>query len=84
MKFLKMKITRILAFVAACILTAFCTFGASKAFISREKIYNGSYYIHETGYYELMRELWAVSAIYMRNLDSNGSFTGSAELEKST
>lgn len=84
MKFLKMKITRILAFVAACILTAFCTFGASKALISREKIYNGSYYIHEAGYYELMSELWAVSAIYLRNLDSNGSFTGSAELEKST
>ena len=33
---------------------------------------------------ELFSELWVIGTMYLRNLDGNGKFTGSKQLEKST
>lgn len=90
MKFLKMKYTRITAFIAACIIVAGCTFRFMHLFLRHEKIINNDDdYISEMyGYSEdvnqLYKQLWAVGNIYLRYLDEDGSFTGSPELKAST
>lgn len=91
MKFLKHKLTRIIAFAAACVITAVCTFRFTDSLLGYDKLtesyteasYLSSYqFSHDVR--DLYRELWLVGNMYLRCLDEDGNFTGNDELESST
>ncbi len=84
MKFLKMKLTRIIAFFAACILTAYCAYSASGILMDYERYGYPHAEADDSEFGRLMTELWAVGNMYLRNLDENGKFKGSDDLKKST
>lgn len=83
MKLLKMKITRIAAFLSACAIIAYCVFGISKTYLSQNTIHKTMPNYNEE-FNGLMDQLWAVGVMYLRHIDANGSFDGSDELKKST
>lgn len=86
--FLKQKSTRIIAFISACVIFAVCAGIGLKQFFEIQKIYNGYNDLRHSEKNEeaeeLFSELWAVGNMYLRNLDENGKFTGSKELQAST
>lgn len=83
MKFLKMKATRVIAFLTACVLVGVCTFGVSKNYLEKEELYREmpTY----TGAFDgMMNQLWAVGVMYLRHIGPDGEFNGSEELKRST
>ena len=88
MKVLGNKLIRAIAFITACALMA------ASAFIMSDSLKNDvlsketDYYNMEETYSQsantLFVKLWSVANIYMRNLDSNGKFTGNKYLKAST
>lgn len=89
MKFLKQRITRIIAFAAACIIVAACALSVTKALLSHEKLISGgtdymSSYEYDYDLNELYRQLWIVGNMYLRNIDEKGDFTGTPEFRTST
>ncbi|MDE6035901.1 MAG: HAMP domain-containing histidine kinase [Ruminococcus sp.] len=89
-EFLHQKVTRIVAFISASVIFAVCIGFCINRYISTS-IYLNSVTSNQTDNYqfseerqELFSELWVIGTMYLRNLDSNGKFTGSKALEKST
>ncbi|MBD5160241.1 MAG: HAMP domain-containing histidine kinase [Ruminococcus sp.] len=84
------KSTRIVAFVSACVIFAVCAGGCIRKYIATSK-YMDNIYANQADINELFEEkqelfseLWVIGTMYLRNLDANGKFTGSKQLEKST
>lgn len=90
MRFLKQKLTRVIAFIAACILIAVCVFRVAAALNENDELIDAqnknylSSYNYETELNELCNGLWLVGNMYLRWLDKNGEFTGTPELKAST
>lgn len=90
MRFLKQKLARVMASIAACLLIAICVFRFAAALNENEKLIDTrqdnylSSYNYENEINELSNRLWLVGNMYLRLLDSNGEFTGAPELEAST
>lgn len=92
MKFLKQKLTRVIAFISACILTAVCVFRFAAALNEHDELIDRrsrwENYLSSYDYYEevnnLYNRLWLVGNMYLRWLDKNGEFTGTPELKAST
>lgn len=89
MKFLGNKLVRAIAFITACALMA------SAAYILADALEKNDRLTRETNYYNMEAEysqdantlfvrLWTVANMYMRNLDSDGKFTGNKYLKSST
>lgn len=88
---LKKRASRIIAFIISCVLIGICAFQGM--FIIDENVNNarkrsqlddciGSYgYTHDMNF--LFDQLWALSNIYLRNIDENGKFTCSNQYAKS-
>lgn len=84
------KSTRFVAFVSACAIFAVCIGGCIRKYIAISE-YMDNIYSNQTDTdelfeekQELFSELWVIGTMYLRNLDGNGKFTGSKQLEKST
>lgn len=89
MRFLKKKITRVIAFLISCVLVFICIFSAAKTILNHSIIYDNEADYLETIQYEhdinhLFVQLWAIGNMYLRNLDDKGNFIGSDEMKKST
>lgn len=89
-EFLLKKSTRIVAFASACVIFAVCVGCCVGRYILTDK-YMDNLRESKTNIYELsdekqqlFSELWVIGVMYLRYLDDDGKFTGSAELEKST
>lgn len=86
---LKNKITRTIAFLMSCIMVGFCVFRVVEIANEATSAYNTddmySKYYEVTGEMnDMYGRLWAIGVMYLRNLDENGNFTGSEELESQT
>ena len=84
---LKKKFTRIIAFFLSCALVAVFTFSFLSAFIDYQKKLNSHLqenYAVSDDMNDIYFKLWAVGNMYLRNLDDNGNFTGTDDLEKQT
>lgn len=91
MKFLKNKITRIVAFAAACVIVAVCAFKVTDTLLGHEELLECRWendYLSDPKYSteanELYSQLWLVGNMYLRWFDDDGNFTGSPELKAST
>ena len=89
MKVLGNKLIRAIAFITACALLATSVFIMSDTLIKHSvQLSVRDYNLMESDYSHkantLFVRLWAVANIYMRNLDSNGKFTGNKYLKAST
>lgn len=91
--FLRQKSTRLIAFISACAIFATCTAVALNKLLVLDNVYNKYEKVSDTIRYdqpandnlqELFSKLWVVGNMYYRNLDDNGKFTGSKELQAST
>lgn len=89
MTILKKRITRLIAFAGACVLTAVCAFQVTKALLSHEELFGSETdYMSRINYSydvsDLYKQLWFVGNMYLRNLDEDGNFKGTPELKAST
>lgn len=91
--FLRQKSTRLVAFISACVIFAVCAAVSVQKWVVLDNVYqkyeNADMSIRynrpaNDNLQELFSELWVVGNMYYRNLDDNGKFTGSKELEAST
>ncbi|MBR0512398.1 MAG: HAMP domain-containing histidine kinase [Ruminococcus sp.] len=88
---LKMRLTRIIAFIISCTLVGICAFQCAFIFDenmdqieernNREDVIGSYEYTHNIN--NLFDQLWAVSSIYLRNTESRDKYTCSKEYEKS-
>lgn len=85
---IKNRITRIIAGVISCILVGVFAFRFTELVISHQKKWNELYvsdnYIVSDEMNDIYYKLWAVGNMWLRNLDENGKFNGTEELEKQT
>lgn len=91
--FLRQKSTRLVAFISACVIFATCAAVSLNKWLVLDDVYNKYEDISYKNRYnkpenenlqELFSKLWVVGNMYYRNLDDNGKFTGSKELQAST
>ena len=89
-EFLHHKATRFVAFVSACVIFGVCAGSCIRRYIVTSEYMDGIY-SNQTNSYEffeekqqLFSELWVIGTMYLRHLDSDGTFIGSKQLEKST
>ncbi len=86
---LKSRITRAAAILISCVLVGFCTFkimvcvDKADRFYDSEDYYSNAHAMSDESN-EIYEKLWAVGMMYLRNLDDNGDFKGSKELEEQT
>lgn len=88
---MKKRLTRIIAFIISCVLVGICVFQC--VFIINENMKqvedrNNRADVMESYEYtrdmnELFDKLWAISSIYLRNVDEKSKYTCSKEYEKS-
>lgn len=88
---MKKRLTRIIAFIISCVLVGICVFQC--VFIINENMKqvedrNNRADVMESYEYtrdmnELFDKLWAISSIYLRNVDEKSKYTCSKECEKS-
>ncbi|SFW33916.1 sensor histidine kinase [Ruminococcus flavefaciens] len=88
---MKKRLTRIIAFIISCVLVGICVFQC--VFIINENMKqvedrNNRADVMESYEYtrdmnELFDKLWAISSIYLRNVDDKSKYTCSKEYEKS-
>lgn len=85
---IKSKITRTIAFFVSCILIGVFSFRVM-GFVTENDYYINDYTQNPT--YDVNDEmnkvyykLWAIGAMWLRNLDEEGNFKGTKELEKQT
>lgn len=85
---IKNRITRIIAGIISCILVGVFAFRFMELVISHQKKWNELYlsdnYIVSDEINDIYYKLWAVGNMWLRNLDENGKFKGTEELEKQT
>ncbi len=91
MNLLKKKISRVIAFITACLLFTVCAFIFMDGYISyteKREDYDETYYFmryeESRRSVELQRKLWLVGNMYLRMCDEKGNFTGNKYLKKST
>lgn len=82
------KITRIVAGIISCIFVGIFAFRFTELVISHQKKWNELYasdnYIVSDEMNDIYYKLWAVGNMWLRNLDENGKFKGTEELQKQT
>lgn len=81
------RITRIIAGIISCILVGVFAFRFTELVIADQKKWNESYmssYTVSDEMNDIYYKLWAVGNMWLRNLDENGKFNGTEELEKQT
>lgn len=83
---IKSKITRIIAFFVSCILIGIFSFRVMGFVVNNYNCDDGQnpQYNVSNEMNEVYYKLWAIGTMWLRNLDEEGNFKGTKELEKQT
>lgn len=90
LNFLKMKSTRVVAFITACAVFAVCSGIFLYKYFSLNNIYRryNNDYLSSAEYHseeeKLFTDLWLVGNMYLSHLDEDGKFVGTKELRRAT